>query len=696
MDTKDLKDINEPQLTPAIDMAVKERDVEAFVSKRVQEMQGYRKSLKIEERWKEADSEYVPEELTLKTRKRFETDQDTGLRSRLVPIGDTSSNWRSNNSDPVLLNKIQSALSIIIDNNPEAILEAQNKMYEKRNAVAYATWKRNWNLTNAKEKYKLFVFNQARYGWSVGHVFPRQIKYKKQVLIESGAKKKYEDKEVTWFNDVDRQIDDPFKVWIDEMTRPYDRHSMNDWYREVDYSYDQLEAEFGDYANFKYVKKDARVSDEDKDEDKQERRDIVTVGFYENRLKDLYVIRIPQQKLVLHHCPLPNDDGMLSIFQAPWILRSAKSPYGISLWEMIKQKKGLYDKMMNMTMDQLVVAIFPMIFHEGPGAIGDGEEKLAPGKVKKAMGKVTVTSIPTPDTAVFEGLKMLKSGLDDDSGIAPVIEGEITGKTLGEILHAKEAGLKKMKIPLENIGDAMEQDAYLTISWSAQVLSTPEVREFVELKDLVAYQNETGQEAQGVVPSAVDPEGGLVGPYKAKFYPELNLGLEKDGDGWNESRENRFFKVGDDLQPEDLRWRGQFKIVAKSILSPSAELEKQRKMELFNILVPLFPQPPELMAKAARQVIKVNDEDEDDWLPDSWIQFLEQDSSIFVQTPAPVQMDPLTGQPIQQPPQGGQSVQASAGTTPNQGAPTVVPSSQVQTPNIPGITAKPSNPMMNA
>src|SRR3990167_77155 len=93
---------------PAVKLDEKEKEVEKFVKQRVREMQDYRKDLKIEKDWKEADDEYLPQELDVsKGRKRFETDQETGLRSRLVPIGDATDDWRSNNSDPVLLSKIR-------------------------------------------------------------------------------------------------------------------------------------------------------------------------------------------------------------------------------------------------------------------------------------------------------------------------------------------------------------------------------------------------------------------------------------------------------------------------------------------------------------------------------------------------------------------------------------------------------------
>jgi hypothetical protein len=47
-------------------------------------------------------------------------------------------------------------------------------------------------------------------------------------------------------------------------------------------------------------------------------------------------------------------------------------------------------------------------------------------------------------------------------------------------------------------------------------------------------------------------------------------------------------------------------------MTPSVELEKQRKVEIFNIVVPLLAQPPEIFAKPTKQILVVNDEDPED------------------------------------------------------------------------------------
>lgn len=715
MDYKSIKEFNNAssQTVPEVTMDEKSKEIEKFAKGRIDNMQAYRKDLKIEDKWKEADREYEPREIDFgNKKKRFESDDEQGLRSRLVPIKDETNDWRSRNSDPTLLVKIQTALAILLDTNPEAMFTVLNKKYENKTALAYSLWKRNWNITDAKEVYKLFTFDDAKYGWAVGKTFPQKIAYEKEVLTEVNeedpSKNVYEMKTNVWFNDINRKRLNPFRTWIDEQTKPYNDYSTNDWYYEEDYSYDAAMVEFGKYPEFKKLvpfPRDLRMSYEEDgqvgvDDEKKERTDIITIGFYENRLKDLYAIRIPKLEATIHFCPLPNDDGMLSLWHTPWILRSADHPYGISLWEIIKQKKGLYDKMQNMTMDQLVLSIMKMFFYTGTNnLVGDGKIKIVPGKgVQIINGKIDWMDVPGPDQNAWVGLSNLKKGMDDDSGITPTLQGETKGQTLGQDMISKEASLKRLKTPVDNIADAIEQDAYITLSWMAQIYSTPEIKAFETLDEIKAYELESGQPSNTIMASSMDEQGAPQGPFGATFYPQLNLKLEKQGDKLVESTKDQFFQVNKDIPAGDLKWRGILKVIPKSIVGSSSELEKQRKMEVFNIMAPLLPQPPQLFAKPVKQLLTINEENPQDWLPESWLKFLEQDQqNLFLPAAAPAAPEEGAGDGMGQGvPSNQTSMQGAEGTTPGASAPTVVPTSQIPTPTLPGVNAAPRTELTRA
>ncbi len=681
-------------------------------------MMDFRKGLGIEARWREADEEYVPHELDFgTTRKRFETDQDSGLRSRLVPVGDASQQWRSAASAPTLLAKIQTALSLIFDNQPEAELVALLKKFTATTDLAYSLWKRNWSITDAKEKYKLFIFNLFKYGWAVQRTYPRLVSYPKKVLksidTENPDKNVYEDQQIEWFNDVDRQNLDPFRTWIDELSTPYDPYSTNEGYYEIDYSYDQFMTEFGVYPGSKFVRPNSalvrmdnagktnrqQVGRASTNSDSKQRQDVVTVGFFESRLKDLFAIWIPKDNIIVYQSPLPNDDGLISITHTLLVLRNAKLPYGTSLWEILRQNKQLYDKMKNMTMDQLVLSIMKFGFYNGTSmALGDGLIQIVPGQARQitnssgsAKDAVNWMEIPGPGGESWKGLEFLQASMDDETGITPTLEGEITGKTLGEILHAKESALKRLKTPVQNIAWAIEQDAYLSMSWMGQLYAIPAIKEFTSLEDMVSYEKEEGVNHEELF-GDVDPEN----PDKyikltATYLPEIALHLEDNEGKLVQGKESQFFKISNQenkpnektkrIKPSQLKWKGIFKVIPRSIIDSSQELVKASKMELFNIMAPLLQAPPEIMAKPLREIIKANEEDPKDWLPDEFLQFL--DTGQVPPPPGAPGMPPNgappgpEGAPGAIPPAGGQSMQANAGTAPNGGAPTVLPASQI-------------------
>ena len=718
-----LKSLEKPIEVKAYNPTKEEIILQTFIQKRKDEMQAYRTSLGIEKDWREADIEYIPHELDFGTpRKRFEADQDTGLRSRLVPIGDNTQNWRSSASSPTLLVKIQTAFSILIDQDPEGMLTAISKMYESRTKIAYSIWKRNWAITDAKQVLRLFIFDMLKYGWGVGRSFPKKIAYDKSVLVEYDSKdpgkNKYETKQLTWFNDVGRSRLSPYKTWIDEQTKPYDVYSMNDCYYEMDFSYDEAKLEFGGYPNFDFVKPDSRVTDNSikpasTNDEKQlsERTDIVTIGFYENRLKDLYGVWAPKDKIVLHKCPLPNDDGYLSLWHSPWILRSADSPYGISIWTIIKQDKELYDKFDNMTIDQLVLSIMKFGYHTGTsGVLGDGVMQIIPGQSKQITnGKFDWMEIPGPGEEAWKGLSFRQDKMDNNSGITPTLQGETNSGTLGQSQLDREASFKRLKVPLDNIAWAIEQDAYLTLSWSKQIFSTPEIKEFTTEDEMMAYEEEIGIKHNELfaqtTPNAetgMQEQTGLT----ASYLPELALHLEDRDGQLFESAQSRYFQVGKDLPVDQLNWKGIFKVIPRSIIDKSETIMKQVKTEMANMLIPLLSQPPELVMKACIQLCKVNEEEPKDWLPDIWFnppqpepvqpepprvsvsikadagtsygqELLKQTGVQDNELPAPDQL-PKTSE--QNPgAKAGHTMQGNTGNT-RRGAPSVVPKEQVSAP----------------
>ena len=129
--------------------------------------------INFEEIMKDADKEYMPRSLQEKKEEgsvMLIQDEIRGMRgSRIVPItGREGQEWRSDVSEPTLYVKVMTALSILVDQNPEAVFKALLKRYKKKRTLAKAIWQRSWNIANSKDTLKLFIFNLAKYGWAPG------------------------------------------------------------------------------------------------------------------------------------------------------------------------------------------------------------------------------------------------------------------------------------------------------------------------------------------------------------------------------------------------------------------------------------------------------------------------------------------------------------------------------------------------
>lgn len=599
-------------------------------------------NLNFEDVMEAADREYQPHNLRDKGNKgsvMLVQDEIKGLRgSRIVPItGQEGQEWRSDVSEPTLLAKIQTAISILVDQNPEATFKAVLKKYKPTTAVAKAIWKRSWSLADSKEQLKTFIFNLAKYGWAPARTYPRIVQRTKEILTELDVdhpeNNKYKTITITEFNDIYREALDPWRTWIDDMANHYDPYSLDDWYFEKDFSRDSFDIEFGQYENSDKVTFGSRVMPEsgsdDVNQETAQRDDIITLGFYESKKKDLYVIWAPQDNVVIYSSPLPNDDGLLSLWDAIWNMRDPRTRYGIGLYEIMKNNKVMYDRLDNMDMDQLVLSIYTMLFYSGSNQlVGDGNVTVSPGVMKQKLPGTTVDQVKIDYSGKGrEGAQMVMERINETTGITPTLQGEVEGKTLGEVLHAKDSALKRLNIPLSNIASGLEKDAQLTLSWANQVYSIPEVMEFVSEQDLKEFMAENDRQPS----STLQKKDGSI---SADFPKVLELSLDENQEKeLIESPDSRFFVIGSDIQKTALKWKGKITVSAQSIIAPTHELDRQRKLELFNMVYPTVQSISMALqqgqfslaldlSKPVVQILEIQDEEPEDWLPDMAVKLL--------------------------------------------------------------------------
>jgi hypothetical protein len=651
--------------TEAYNPGEKERELNEHIFMRIDAMKKARKDnlpnldRSIEDIWRDADREYVPHELQFTgDRKRLESEDDTGWRSRRVNLEDPNG-WQSNQASPDLYVKVSTAVSILVDMNPEATFIPSSKKYKANTELAYGNWKNSWEVSGAKQQMKNFIFNLSKYGTAYARTYPKQIKMKKSIRTEyypgSPEKDKYEKKTITKYDDLCRESLNPWQVWHSELATPGDPHSIDDWYFEKDFSKAKFDQLFGEYANAKCVAPGSMVQDEQEEKPKEKPEDTITVGFYEDQVRDLYAIVVPSVKVILYYSPLPNNDGMLSLWMAQWTPRDDRSVYGIGLYEIIRQDSIMFDKLFNMTMDQLALSIYKMFFYKPSNPLGEnGQLVVSPGRGYESADPNAIKFVDTPGPGddSWQGLKYIQDRKDIMSGVSQQLTGKFGADTLGQDLQAKEAALERMKTPLDYILDALQQEAFLTLSWQKQILSTPEILEYTDVTVLKAALEEFGLDEQQIqaymaVEANPNPSQELLfadekGKKYANVYRENSYSFEKNQDGeLKSSKDTSFYRFGVDLPTKSLDWKGIVRIEPKSILVPSRELEKKMKLDLFNLVYPaiqtMTQQPTyiPMLILPIKQIIKAYDEDTEDWVDEKALMGLHEAAMQPKETPPP-------------------------------------------------------------
>src|SRR3990167_7364648 len=414
-----------------------------YVRERIRQMQAFREQdhygVRLNGLWSEADRMYAPHRLQNRGKKVIATDEEKGWRGNMVVLGET--NWQSDISQANPFIKIQTAQSILVDQNPTGVFTPTTKQYEGTSELIKQLYQRSWEYAKSKPQLKLFVHNLSKYGWATARTYPLKITRKVKVPIkvdeDNPDKTEYETREVTEYNDIYRENLDPRNTWMDDMAKPNNEFSIRDWsYRKI-YAMDAAEDEFGKYDAWKKYKITQGITTETIGvknlPDKQlKERNLVEFYFYENRLRDLFIVLaggIDGVPIVIAPLPVSDSDGnkKLSLWQAYWNLRHAESPYGIGIYEAIRYDQGMLDRFRNMTVDQIVMSIYKMFFYQGTNSLSDtGDIKIAPRVAKQVLNPKDIKwlEVPGPGQDAYKGIEMFKKDLDDASGITSTLEGQ--------------------------------------------------------------------------------------------------------------------------------------------------------------------------------------------------------------------------------------------------------------------------------
>lgn len=554
---------------------------------------------------------------------------------------------------PVAINnafgKIQAALGILIDRNPDFTLEEKNPKYSATRELMKGLIKSSWKNTNSLGQLKLSIFNCAKRGWFVGRTMHRFLKHDARFLSrvedqetagEEGAKepkKVYETKTITKMDDVAYININNYNAWIDEQTTPEDFYTTRDWmWREV-WDIKDIRRIFpvSEYPNMKFVKEGGNTSEtiegitdanlfgpqSTASEAKQTKKGMTEIYFYENQFEDWFIVEINGVMVVWE--PLPQNNKRLSLVYGYWNLRGAESIYGIGVIEEMQRNEGLIDRILNMSLRQLLLTIAPPGFYTGSEDPEDDNLKYRAGVLRRTMNPndIKFLEIPEGNQHSQEWIQWIEGKEDQATGITKILEGDQGEKnsTAFESGLNKEAGLKRLRLPLKSIQYALNWEFNNRLDLIKQVYSDFKVQHIADQDTINDYLDEVKADPEFYF---IENEG-QAGKEKfyTKSYRELQLNLEQDDKGnFVESEDKKFFRI----KPEYLSFEGDVNVDIDSILIQSEELEKADVLRMSNILVPLFAQDPAIYGKSAKQILQAFNKDARKWLPDTWLQALAE------------------------------------------------------------------------
>jgi len=531
--------------------------------------------------------------------------------------------WMANNSHPLILAKIDTAVSIIAAKNPEVELVARSEKFETKTAILEALYGLGWDKGQGRQQLIKFINTVAKYGSAFGREYhryrkrtvPKIISYDPDLGQHITETKELIDNDEAYFETL------PIRdVWIDNRAKPYDESSIRDcaWTKCYDYSTLLLEFPKEKYPNVTALIPTDGNNDSDYASDKADiANDIpgnkVRLWFYEDEESN--------KKVVTDGLVLLSDEillnNKLSLVTAMWKMRNEHTIYGLGLPEILENSDEMLNRVVNMTQNQIILSISGAGFYGGSGNVTDSDMILEP-KLKKLRDsdKINFPKIPGPDSMVLELIQYIEDRADEYSGVTKALGGEQVGKTLGEAVLNREAGLRRLQTPLQNIEFALERQGRLRIDLIQLIYGRPQktemiVNEFGAVIDpklheeFMAAKESLGEDNIEFAQKFPQMENGEV--YRNQFRKE-RLGVKKDEKGeYENDKSDKLMEI----LPVEVEGEYDVRVRAFSTIPVSQSLTEARTAETYGLIA----KSPYVDAfKADTRLLKSRKEKPEDWL----------------------------------------------------------------------------------
>lgn len=636
-------------------------EAHTFFLERKQELQDFRSNIKgldLETKFNEAEKNYLPHRVTVKSPRKID------------------------NSQPNLYIKVQTALSIVLNTSFDATFSPGAEKFRKTNNFikGLVMYSLDPAVTSTRQQYFNAAFNVCLHG-SGGLQTYRRYMERDVYGPDNKTKVLMVDKD-----EIDAEALHPKDYWIDDMARPGDRDSHNDWLKRRVYSFRTFKRKFPDrlFPAFKDIMPGGNIEQHlNMGSGKQTQRPTknqIEVYFYENRAEDMWII---EANKVCNFSPLPYASKNISLSHGIWTLRTTETAYGLGIWEIIEQDQQLIDMVRDMTLEQLILSIFSVIFHDGSNKIDEAKLKIEAGRFLKFLSpeKLKQFQLNPPGANEIAFIEKFQQDMDDASGISKTLSSASEDKTAFQANLNQEAALRRLRTPSNNLKELFEWELSNRVPMIQQVYSIPKLKHITDVEEMEKAQKELDEGKLEASDVYVDQEDNMF----LKTFREVPMNLKEQPDGsYSPTEETNFFVV----RPTLLEWRGTIRIDIKSLLISSEELDKQDKTSLSAFLSPFIQQMAQMPTLAQyyvpylRPIILAYKQEPEEWIPPQFMKIYkdamlamaqEEDAAKKASAGAPAESPKTAGVPNAAMPEGMNSMGNPPATSTPEQPPTANP-----------------------
>lgn len=514
---------------------------------------------------------------------------------------------KSRKSMPLAFEKVTTAQSLLIKENPKGIMRAYEDKYKANNIVIQNVYYENFSQQRKKEVLKKYVYHLAKYGIGYWREYIKKS-YRKQHIEKVNQETGETKHDVIWVYDVFDVVAEnihPKDIILDDNC-----YSVKDVNKPaVDLSIiqyktkDEFDADYPEdiYPNtqFVYENQPWMMDENDTSNRMSDGKTKIQVIIYENKFENLQ--EIWANGVPIKSIPLPGDE--LSVSGDKWV-EDLDNYDGIGICQLIELYAPIVDDIVNASIERLRQIVRPNEDWFGDVELADESDDIeyGSGNVRKFNGSpnnIKYSQPPSRSDAEAKEKDEILEEIDRVTMTPRNLAGSDKAKTAYQAAQNREAALQKLSLPLTSVKKTIEDAANLAINlykiaYSEPIetkITTPDDEDFNEGMAIIDQAKELGIEDDRAVIMKTDEQGNPTEIARRKFRQmELPMKIEakQQEEGQNkptahivEDDERKFWE----MLPNHFDWRGRIEVIGDSFLPVSKTLRDQTDKETIEYLM---------------------------------------------------------------------------------------------------------------